>query len=291
MASTARDAPIRELVPKEYPPLLREINDPPKKLYVRGALPTPETALLSVVGSRRASSYGSDVLRELISGLAKYPIAIISGLALGIDALAHRTALETGLHTVAVPGSGLGWNVLYPRMHVRLAQEILESGGALISEFPEDFTATPWSFPKRNRIMAGLSHATLIIEAGKKSGTLITARLAMEYNRDVLVVPAPILVAHGVGSNQLLRLGATPITCTEDILEALHIDVENINPKQTHMLSPSERKVLEFLTEPLPRDEIIRQLGVPISEANILLSSMELRGIIVERYGKIFTHL
>ncbi len=151
-------------------------------------------------------------------------VSIVSGLAIGIDTIAHKAALKAGLHTLAVPGSGLDRKVLYPSVNRTFADTIIEKGGGLLSEFEAEFISTPWAFPKRNRIMAGLSHSILIIEAEKKSGTLITARLATEYNRNVLTVPGSIYSKNSEGPHLLMRLGATPITCPEDLHEALGFD-------------------------------------------------------------------
>jgi DNA processing protein len=150
--------PVRKLSPKEFPTLLKEIPDPPEQLFVRGNLPT-KSKILSVVGARAYSSYGKDVCEMLIDGLRGHDVAIVSGLALGIDSIAHKSALSAGLFTLAVPGSGLNDEVLYPSTHKKLAHDILDAGGGLLSEFEPDFKATPWSFPQRNRIMAGLAHA------------------------------------------------------------------------------------------------------------------------------------
>ncbi len=276
---------MRQLTPDEFPQLLNEIPDPPKTLYLRGSLPQENTILLCVVGSRRHSPYGKDVCETFIHGLRGYPIAIVSGLALGMDALAHRAALAAGLHTVAVPGSGLHDSVLYPRTNQSLARDILSSGGGLLSEFEPTFRATPYSFPQRNRIMAGLSHATLVIEAGEKSGTLITARLAMEYNRDVLTVPNTVFSRLSYGPHMLIKNGATPITSSDDILEALGI---HVTPHMQHLetLSDAEKKVVELLSHPMHRDTLIDALELPVTEAHVLLSAMELKGIIIERMGE-----
>lgn len=280
--------PLRQLKQKEFPPLLREITDPPKMLYVRGKLPAPDTKFLCVVGSRRHSPYGKDVCESLIKGLRGHTIAIVSGLALGMDAVAHRAALDAGLPTIAVPGSGLDERALYPRAHRLLAHDILDAGGALISEFEPSFRATPYSFPQRNRIMAGMSEATLVIEAGEKSGTLITARLAMEYNRDVLTVPHSIFSRLSHGPHMLIKAGAVPITESADILEALHIKQGTSHKETMHNnLSGNEKKVLELLVHPMAREELLRTLKLPISEANILLSTMELKHLIKESLGEL----
>ena len=198
---------LRQLTQKDYPAALREIPEPPEYLWMRGVFPSNGTKCLAVVGSRAATSYGKEAVAKLIGGLAGYPISIVSGLALGVDGMAHEAALNTRLHTIAIPGSGLGEKVLYPSTHRTLAKRILKSGGALLSEHSETYTARAYDFPSRNRIMVGLSDAVLIIEAGARSGTLITARLASEYNRELLCVPHRIGDPHGFGANLFLRLG------------------------------------------------------------------------------------
>ena len=280
---------IRQLKQSEFPPLLNEIPDPPKQLFVRGTLPPLHTKFLCIVGSRRHSPYGKDACETLIKELSGYNIAIISGLALGMDSIAHRAALGAGLTTIAIPGSGLSDSVLYPRTHRFLAHDILKEGGCLLSEFEPDFKATIYSFPQRNRIMAGMSHAVLIVEAGEKSGTLITSRLATEYNREVLTIPGSIFSKLSYGPHMLIRLGATPVTKGEDILEALGIE-KNITPKQKlHNLSEHEKKVLQLLEHSMTRDKLLSELNLPISQANVLLSAMELKGLIVEKLGEFRT--
>lgn len=282
--------PIQTLKKDAWPELLEHIPDPPKQLYLRGALADMtdgERKILAVVGSRAASSYGKEVTRHLISGLRGYPITIVSGLAIGIDTCAHEAALETGLHTVSVPGSGLNDDILYPARNKRLAHRILESGGALLSEFAPDFHATPWSFPARNRIMAGMSHAVLVIEAEQRSGTLITSKLATEYNRDVFTVPGSIFASQSTGPHMLIRLGATPVTSPKDVLEALGFDVEDTNEKALPELSPDEQKIYDRLSEPCSRHELIAACNIPASGANILISLLELKGVIAEYDGVI----
>lgn len=275
---------MRRLNPDEIPPQLLEIPEPPKELWVAGTLPPPETPLLTVVGSRKYTSYGKEACEELIRGLCGYDIAVVSGLALGIDAIAHEAAIGAGLPTIAVPGSGLDPSVLYPRSNLRLAERILDSGGALLSEFAPDFRATEWSFPQRNRIMAGLAKATLLIEASERSGTLITARLAADYNREVLVVPGSIFSPASFGTHQFLKLGATPVTSSEDILRVLGFEPREAAERAVDFsaLSESERAVMEFLSEPRHRDLIIETLALPASDANVLLMKMEIAGLIRE---------
>mgnify|MGYP003386491637 FL=1 len=274
----------RQLAPEEFPPLLVETPEPPDSLYIRGTLPAPEHKLLTVVGSRRMSRYGKDVVEYLIRGLQGYPVSIVSGLALGIDATAHRAALDAGLHTVALPGSGINRNVIYPASNRDLADEIVEKGGAIMSEWEPNQKTHISFFPKRNRIMAGMSHATLIIEAGMKSGTLITARLASDYGRELLIVPHSIFDEGGEGGHLFMRLGAAPVRSASDILEALGLEEQ---ARTALDLSPEEERVIEALSSPMPRDELIRTLALPVSDANVLLLGMELKGIIKETLGEL----
>lgn len=215
---------MRTLAPNEFPPLLAEIPKPPSVLYIEGTLPPPTTTYLTVVGSRKVSRYGRDACEHLIQGLSGYPISIVSGLALGIDGIAHEAALKARLHTVAIPGSGLSEKVLYPRTHLSLAKEIVKAGGALLSECEPEEPAAPYQFPKRNRLLAGISSATLIIEATEKSGTLITAKYASDFNRDLMIVPHSIFSESGSGGHLFMRLGAAPVRTPEDILEILQIE-------------------------------------------------------------------
>ncbi len=273
---------ISEIETSEFPPLLHEIPHPPKSLWLQGILPPHNLKLLAVVGSRRYTSYGKQVVSHIINGLKGYPVGIVSGLALGIDTLAHEAALENHLYTIAIPGSGLSPHVLYPASNKGLARRILEAGGGLLSELPPDARAAKWTFPQRNRIMAGMCHATLLIEAGEKSGTLITARLAADYNREVLAVPGNIFSATAHGTHQFIKLGATPITSPTDILDALAIDAA---PHQTELqstvsLSDIEQQVMYHLHEPTDKDSLIRSLNISTNEANIILMHMELQGYI-----------
>jgi len=286
---------INKLEQRDWPPLLKEINQIPEKLFYAGKVPDWKRKLLCIVGARKNTSYGKEATETLIEGLRGYPITVISGLALGIDSIAHRAALKNNLPTIAIPGSGLSLEVLYPQSHTRLAQEIIDNGGTLLSEFNPEFKATQWSFPQRNRIMAGISNATLVIEAEKKSGTLITARLATEYNRDVLTVPGNIFNTTSQGPHMLIRLGAVPIRDSDDILEALHLEKveDNIQNNEEKYFDCSEKEMLiiNLLIEPLPRDEILRQVNIehqiPVGEAQTLLSLLELKGLIKETLGEI----
>lgn len=271
--------PINELVDAEFPKMLLEIPQPPKSLNYRGALPPANITLLSVVGSRKYTSYGKQVVDELIGGLKGYPVGIVSGLALGIDSLAHEAALNNNLYTLAIPGGGLGDDVIYPSTHKRLAFRILEADGGLLSEYAHDFRAADWSFTKRNRLVAGISKATLLIEGAEKSGTLITARMATDYNRELLVVPGSIFSNTSAGVHQFLKLGATPVTCTKDILEVLGIEEKEVAAtKPPPFLSPEESVIISHLSEPRHRDELIRLLSISTTEAAQILMLMELSG-------------
>lgn len=281
---------IQKLQKEKFPRALLEIPQPPKDLWIQGTMPKEELVYLCVVGSRKFTSYGREACEKIISGLAGHPIVIVSGLAMGIDAIAHQRALSVGLKTLVFPGSGLSREAMYPKTNAKLAEEIVARGGCLISEFEPSFKATLWSFGKRNRLMAGISKATLIIEAEEKSGTLITARLTTEYNRDVLAVPGSIFSSNSIGTNRLIRQGATPITCAEDVLEALGFEVKKDEKKQKQLfldLSPEEKRVFDLLREPTPRDELIRSMKLSTPEANTLLSVMEIKGLIKEEMGEI----
>lgn len=279
---------LKRIDEDEFPPLLSEIPDPPKQLYVRGKLPSFEdTAWLAVVGSRAVTPYGRQACEFLLESLRGYPVVIVSGLAYGIDAGAHKAALNAGLTTIAVPGSGLNWDVMYPKANVNLAKEILKAGGAHLSEFDPDQKAADYTFPQRNRIMAGMCKATLVIEAKERSGSLITARLATEYNRELLIVPGSIFSDASRGTHQFLKLGATPVTEPEDILRALGLEATEKQVAEHSDLSTEEIRVLSIITSPCSRDELLTALELPISEANILLSTMEIKGLIKEEYGTV----
>ncbi len=283
------DFRIEKIERSDFPPQLLEIPQIPESLYSVGAKLDPSAFYLCVVGSRNNTSYGKIACEKLISGLAGFPIVIVSGLALGIDSIAHKSAIKNGLKTIAFPGSGLSEKVLYPASNLSLAKEILASGGTLISESEPNFKATIWSFPRRNRLMAGLCHATLIIEATEKSGTLITARMALDYNREVFAVPGPINSPASIGANELIRQGATPVFESKHILEFFKLNKETENSQNTLPLnlSDDEIAILELLVEPRSRDDIISEFDVPAHEINILLSAMEIKGLIKEEFGEI----
>lgn len=280
---------IRELTHADYGALgiapLLEIPEPPPTLWLRGTLPPPSHKKLIVVGSRALSPYGRDMCTKLISGLKGYPVSIVSGLALGTDACAHEAALRAGLHTIAVPGSGLSDGAIAPRTNFALATAILAAGGALLSEHPPLTSARPPYFPSRNRIMVGLADAVLIIEAGERSGTLITARLAGEYNRDLLCVPHRATDPHGFGASVFLRIGATPVTRAEHVREALGL-TDNPYTQELPLLSEDEQQLFDAAHAPLRQDRLIHVSKVPLVRAHQALASLELKGLLRQRYGK-----
>jgi len=280
---------IRELAREEWPAQLLEIPQLPEKLWIRGSLPPEGTKLLAVVGSRAMSRYGQEACEKLITGLAGYPISIVSGLALGADACAHRAALAAGLHTISIPGSGLDDSVISPRTNFGLAKDILAAGGALISE--QEPMHKPWlkEFPSRNRLMVGMSDAVLIVEAGPKSGTLITARLASEYNRDLLCIPHRIADPHAFGPHLFIRLGAALVTEPMHILEALRIPPRETTGEREAPsdLEDAELVIWDMLEEPKTRDEILRDASGVAGTGELLtaLVALELRGLVREEFG------
>lgn len=280
---------IRPLTPEEYPESLREIPEPPKQLRYEGELPIAGNKLLAIVGARKFSPYGCEVCEELIMGLSDEPITIVSGLALGIDSIAHRAAMRAGLQTIALPGSGLNRKVIHPRSHAGLADEIVASGGGLMSEYDDLMPAGVWAFPRRNRIMAGMCHATLVIEAEKKSGTLITSRLATEYNRDVGAVPGPLHSPTSEGPHMLIRLGAALIRDKNDILELLGLPRKDAPPTLMDIedLTSEEKVFIKILETPCERDELIRKSKLETGTANAILSLLEIKGLITEELGEV----
>jgi len=285
---------IRILKSAEFPEKLKEIPDPPKVLYQVGNLPADGNKVLCIVGSRKYTPYGKGACESLVAGLRGFPITIVSGLAFGIDSIAHTAALTAGLQTVAVPGSGLNPDVLYPSAHRRLAHKIIQSGGGLLSEFEPDFVAAPWGFPQRNRIMAALSDAVLVVEAGLQSGTLITSRYATDYNRDVLTIPGSIFSSTSAGPHMLIKLGATPVTSSTDILEALgiaHESEEEAARRRAAMYSActAEEKILiDLLQTPQNKETLLEHLHMPAHTANIIISMAELKGLIKEKNGLLY---
>lgn len=281
--------PIHLLDPLILRDYFHAVTHPPQKLFIRGEFPVKKNYLfLTVVGSRKATEYGKQVCRHLILGLRGYPLVIISGLAAGIDTIAHESALEAGLPIIAFPGSGLDNASLYPRSSLTLAEKILYAGGALISEYPENKLGNRWTFPARNRLMAGLGHATLVIEGTETSGSRMTARMALDAGREVLTVPGSIFSEHTWCPHDLIQQGATPVTSSADILEALGFHVTLQPPLDLFsQCTPEEQEILSLLAAPLRRGELMRKSHRDISFLQSLLVRMEMKGLIHERDGMI----
>jgi len=277
---------IFELNKKEWPELLLQINDPPKRLYCIGAPPPVQALYLTVIGSRTPTDYGRDCVHRLVTGLAGYPVIIVSGLAIGIDGLAHEAALEVGLKTISIPGSGLDWNTLYPYRHRALADRIISAGGCLLSEFKHEQTGTRWSFPQRNRLMAAISKATLIIEGKLKSGSLITTDQAFGYNRSVMAVPGSIDNPLSAGPNMLLHTpSALAVSSPKEILEELGFEVDEsaptISPERLAALDPLSQRIIQALEiGSMNKDSLCRELGLPMHELNPLISFLEIDGLV-----------
>jgi DNA processing protein len=281
--------PIETINALEVFPQLAEIPQPPRTLFMRGSLERIiGTVLVTVVGSRNYSSYGKYACEKLIKGLRDYPVTIVSGLAIGIDAIAHQAALDAGLPTIVFPGSGLHWDALYPRQHKKLAEAILRAGGILLSEFDHDIIGAPWTFPQRNRLEAGIAHMTLVIEAEEQSGTLITSRLATEYNKTVGAVPGPINSPTSVGANWLLKLGAVPITDSADIIRELGFQALGGLPfPNSIILNDTETLIINALTSPHTKEGLLETLHLDPVSGGIAFSSLEIKGVIREVYGRI----
>lgn len=265
----------------DYPQLLKEISDPPFLLYVKGKLVNHDQPFFSVVGTRKMTSYGEEATKKLVSDLSQAGLVIVSGLAFGIDACAHKSTLEAKGKTVAVLGSGL--DKVSPATNFYLAQKIVESGGAIISEFPLETNAAPFTFPRRNRIISGLSLGVLVVEAGEKSGALITAAYAANQGRTVFAVPGSIFSPLSKGVNFLIQQGVKPVTCAEDILEEFEIErsLRKQKAKQIKPASNEEKIILEVLAgEERHVDSITRETNLDSSTINATLAMMEVKGMV-----------
>ncbi len=265
---------------EEYPHLLKEIDQPPPVLYLRGEyLPEDETAV-AVVGTRRLTAYGRQVAEELAAFLVRNQITVVSGMARGTDAAAHQAALSAGGRTLAVLGSGV--DVIYPPEHRKLAEEISQSG-AVISDYPPGTPPESSNFPPRNRIISGLSLATVVIEAGETSGALITATFAAEQGREVLAVPGNIHSPNSQGVNRLIQNGARPLLTPPDVLEALNLDLVNIQRSARRSLpaDETEAQLMAAMGEStVSADEISFLSGLPIEKVSATLALMELKGLV-----------
>lgn len=287
-ASGARAVTILD---DDYPTALKTLYDPPALLFVRGTLPENTRKHLAVVGSRKATGYGREAVEFLVSPLAKAGVVIVSGLAYGIDACAHHACLEAGGATVAVLGSGVDGESIYPSANRALASRILASGGALISEFPLGTSPLKQNFPIRNRIIAGLCDGTLVIEAALKSGSLITARAALEAGREVYAVPGPIHAPLCEGPNNLIKMGATPATQPSDFFGMHELDSQSSAPTY-QPVNEEERVVFSCLGHtPYHIDEIVRASGLPPQTISKNLTMLEMKGAIRHDGGQYYSRI
>lgn len=264
----------------DYPRRLKEVYDFPPVLYVKGTLSPQDDWTIAVVGTRRATNYGRQVTEEITSDLVKSNVTIVSGLARGIDTIAHRSALEAGGRTLAVFACGL--DIIYPPENAELAKRIA-SQGALVSEYPLGTKPRPDYFPRRNRIMSGLSLGVLVVEAGETSGAMITAHLALEQNREVFAIPGSILSPASVGTNKLIQEGAKLVRDYRDILQELNLTVVAHQMEMKDMVSVSETDAAllkQLGHEPKHIDEVCRASGLPISSVSSTLAMMELKGLV-----------
>lgn len=267
---------------KNYPELLSQIPDAPLVLFFRGSLSALQNPSIALVGTREPTAYGKQITESLTFSLAPH-LTIVSGLALGIDGLAHQTTLNAKGKTVGVLGSGIDDQHIYPSSHLRLAKDIIAGGGAITSEYPPGFKSTAYSFPERNRIIAGLTLGTLVIEAPEKSGSLITARAALDYNREVFAVPHPITSENGQGNNKLLKQGANVVMSATDILEVLNISHLQIIQENKQILPTStlEETILNHLTSEATHIDALRKLtNLEMGQLMGTLTLMEMKGLV-----------
>lgn len=270
---------------EKYPSLLRETYDPPIVLYVRGNL-EPESTKVGVVGARLVTSYGSQVTLKLSADLATSGITVVSGLANGVDGLAHKASLEVGGRTIAVLGSGL--NCIYPSGHQKLAENIANSG-ALVSEYPPDFLPVRGSFPARNRIISGMSVGVVVTEAGENSGSLITARVAIDQDRAVYAVPGSIFSKQSKGTNNLLKQGAKPVDSAQDILEDLEVASVPVEFREIKGDNPTEDSLLASMNgEPVHFDDLVRSTKLSPGEVGAALTVMVISGKLIDLGGSYY---
>ncbi|MBU1132246.1 DNA-processing protein DprA [Patescibacteria group bacterium] len=264
-----------------YPRLLKEIYNPPFLLYYKGNLANLTEQTIAIVGTRKISNYGKQATEQISAELIDNNIIIVSGLALGVDSLAHLTATKKQKTTIAVLGSGLDSQNIYPAINRSLARDIVENNGILISEYPIGTMPLRHNFPMRNRIISGLSLGTLVIEAGQTSGALITAKFALEQNREVFAVPGSIASEFSIGTNNLIKNGAKLVMNANDIFEELNLSqlTEFQNNRQIIPDSPQEATLLKHLfAEPLHVNELVKLSKMPITEVNSTLMILEMKG-------------
>ncbi len=284
----AKEAKLVLIEDGEYPALLKETPWPPFGIYVRGVLPSREDITLAIVGTRKATDEGKEIAEEFAFSLSKRGIRIVSGLAFGIDAAAHRGALKARGITIAVLANGL--DAFYPRSHEKLAREIIESGGAIVSEYPLGSPVLPYRFLERNRIVSGLSRGTLVVEAPKESGALTTVRFALEQNRDVFVVPGPARHPNFAGSHSLIKSGAQLVTDPEDIIQTIAPEFLPGRPlfEMSSGENDEEECVVNALREakkPVSVDKIIELTNLKPKNVNQVLTFLVLKGAVKESDG------
>ena len=263
-----------------YPRRLKEIDQPPPVLYLRGSLLPADEWTVAIVGTRRITAYGRQVTEEIATTLSRSGVTIISGLARGVDSVAHKAALDAGGRTIAVLGSGV--DVIYPSEHRALAERMLASG-ALLSDYAPGTAPDGVNFPPRNRIISGLSLAVIVVEAGQKSGALITAEFAVEQGRDVFAVPGNINSPQSVGCNALIQQGARPLLQPRDVLEALDLTLvqEHRSARSVLPADATEQQLLAVIgQQPLHIDEIRQQISLPVEQVTASLAMMELKGMV-----------
>ena len=262
-----------------YLKILASIAKPPKTLNYSGILPDTRRPTVAIIGTRKPTAYGKEVTEKIAAELAAKGVVIVSGLALGVDGLAHKAALDAGGMTLAVLGSGLPR--IYPSAHRQLAERILAGGGALISEYSEDEEARPHYFLERNRLVSGLADAIIITEAAARSGTLNTAAHALEQGKEIFVVPGNITSAMSIGCNYLIKQGATPLIHSDDVLEVIAPDLLKPQTSLTLGNTPAEQKVIEALQNGLrDGDEIQASLAISATELSTALTMLEINGLI-----------
>lgn len=270
------------LLEPDYPEPLKEIPDPAPLLFYQGLLPNPDTLAIGIVGARKATPVGSQAARDISQELSAAGVAVISGLAEGIDTAAHEGALAGGGYTLAVLGCGLGHT--YPASNLRLRRRILDNGGGILSEFPPELPARNWNFPRRNRIISGLSAAVLLVEAGLKSGSLITARYALDQGRDLFAVPGSVRNPVSQGTNQMLKEGAVPVTEGADILAYYSLRTPTCTPMRAPApaLSSEECQVVSLLERegPLALDALASVSDMSVPQLLSTLASLEIDGTV-----------
>jgi DNA processing protein len=276
------DITVIDTESEHYPKLLNQIYFPPFLLYCRGNIAAASDFSLAVVGSRKPTNYGQMAAEKLCADICSRGLTIVSGLAVGIDSIAHFTAVENNAATVAVLGSGLDKDNIYPPQNRSLAEKIIAKNGAVISEFPLGTMPVKHNFPMRNRLISGLSLGTLVIEAGESSGALITADFSLEQNREVFAVPGSIFSDNSVGTNRLIKKGAKLIASVEDILEELNLsDIKRYQSTQEVIPgSPEEASILSNLTEPRHINELVRLTALSMPELNATLVLLEMKGLV-----------